>query len=183
MSDERPPPPAGTIRPVSPVVLAVLGIVGLVLGWLVHPLTVELSGSAPVVTWPQPTLLGFVAVALGRFAWDTRASVRDRARRLEPHRAVNRLAFGRAAAYVASVLGGAYAGYALSWVDSRAELAGDRVLWSGLAAVAALAVVVVLFLLRVRNATLWRATVTPLASIIVSGFLISGPLLSHVVAA
>ncbi|WP_289099893.1 hypothetical protein [Thalassolituus sp.] len=47
----------------------------------------------------------------------------------------------------------------------------------------ALAVVVVLFLLRVRNATLWRATVTPLASIIVSGFLISGPLLSHVVAA
>lgn len=144
MSDERPPPGSGpgTIRPVSPVLLAVLGIVGLVLGWLLHPLTVELSGSAPVVTWPQPTLLGFVAVALGRFAWDTRASVRDRARRLEPHRAVNRLAFGRAAAYVASVLGGAYAGYALSWVDSRAELAGDRVLWSGLAGLAALAVVV-----------------------------------------
>ena len=47
----------------------------------------------------------------------------------------------------------------------------------------ALAVVVVLFLPRVRNATLWRATVTPLASIIGSGFLISGPLLSHVVAA
>ena len=40
------------------------------------------------------------------------------------------------------MLGGAYAGYALSWVDSRAELAGDRVLWSGLATVAALAVVV-----------------------------------------
>lgn len=47
----------------------------------------------------------------------------------------------------------------------------------------ALAVVVALFLPRVRNAILWRATVTPLASIIGSGFLISGPLLSHVVAA
>ena len=142
MSDERQKPPTGTIRPVSPVVLAVLGIVGLVLGWLVHPPTVELSGSAPVVTWPQPTLLVFVAIALGRVAWDTRRTVRDRPRALEPHRAVNRLAFGRAAAYVASVLGGAYAGYALSWVDSRAELASDRVLWSGLAAVASLAVVV-----------------------------------------
>jgi hypothetical protein len=142
VSDERPPSPAGTIRAVSPVRLAVVGILGLVLGWLAHPLSVQAGGSAPVVTWPQPLLLGFVAVALGRFAWDTRASVRDRARRLEPHRAVNRLAFGRAAAYVASVLGGGYAGYALSWVDSRAELALHRVVWSGSAAVAALAVVV-----------------------------------------
>jgi len=46
----------------------------------------------------------------------------------------------------------------------------------------ALVVVVVLFLPAVRNAVLWRAIVTPLASIIGSGFLISGPLLSHVVA-
>lgn len=47
----------------------------------------------------------------------------------------------------------------------------------------ALAVFVVLFLPAVRNSPLWRATVTPLASIIGSGFLISGPLLTHIVAA
>ena len=131
----------GTIRPVSPVLLAVLGLVGLVAGWLLHPISVEL-GSAPVVTWPQPTLLAFVAVALGRTARDTHRTVQRGLGRLEPHRAVNRLAFGRAASYVGSVLCGGYAGYALSWLDSRAELAGDRVLWSGLAAIAALAVVI-----------------------------------------
>lgn len=32
---------------------------------------------------------------------------------------------------------------------------------------------------RLRNAPLWRATVTPLASIIGSGFLIAGPILAH----
>lgn len=46
--------------------------------------------------------------------------------------------------------------------------------------IVALAVVVVLLLPSVRNAILWRATVTPLASIIGSGFLISGPLLTHI---
>lgn len=136
-----PPEPSGTIRPVSPVLLAVLGLVGLVGGWLLHPLAVSL-GSAPVITWPQPTLLAFVAVALGRTAWDTHRTVQRGRGRLEPHRAVNRLAFGRAAAYVGSLVCGGYAGYAGSWLDSRAELAEERVLWAGLAALAALAVVV-----------------------------------------
>ena len=45
----------------------------------------------------------------------------------------------------------------------------------GIAAVLA----VVLFHRRVLKARLWRATVTPLASIIGSGFLISGPILAH----
>jgi len=44
------------------------------------------------------------------------------------------------------------------------------------------AVMVALFLLRPRmaGAPLWRATVTPLASIIGSGFLVAGPILAHV---
>ena len=133
-------PGPGTIRPVSPVLLAVLGLAGLVGGWLLHPVSVEL-GSAPVITWPQPALLFFVAVALGRTAWDTHRTVQRGRGRLEPHRAVNRLAFGRAASYVGSVAGGGYAGYALAWLGSRGPLAGDRVLWSGLAALAAVAVV------------------------------------------
>lgn len=51
-----------------------------------------------------------------------------------------------------------------------------------LLAAVALVVLAALFLPRVRNVPLWRATVTPLASIIGSGFLISGPLLTHIVA-
>lgn len=49
--------------------------------------------------------------------------------------------------------------------------------------VVALALVVILFRPLVRNLPLWRATLTPLASIIGSGFLISGPLLAHIVEA
>jgi hypothetical protein len=45
--------------------------------------------------------------------------------------------------------------------------------------VTTLAALVVLMLPRVRNARSWRATVTPLASIIGSGFLVLGPILSH----
>ena len=45
--------------------------------------------------------------------------------------------------------------------------------------VTATAVLAVLALPRVANARLWRATLTPLASIIGSGFLIIGPILDH----
>jgi len=47
----------------------------------------------------------------------------------------------------------------------------------GVAAVA----VPLMFLPRLQNATLWRATVTPLASIIGSGFLLAGPVLGSTV--
>ncbi len=44
-----------------------------------------------------------------------------------------------------------------------------------------LAIIVLLFQAKVRHSRDWRATVTPLASIIGSGFLVSAPLLSHAV--
>jgi len=47
----------------------------------------------------------------------------------------------------------------------------------------ALAAALPLFHPAVRDAPLWRATVTPLASIIGSGFLIAGPLFTHIVGA
>lgn len=45
----------------------------------------------------------------------------------------------------------------------------------------AIVVVVLLFQPRVRQSQSWRATITPLASIIGSGFLVAGPLLAHAV--
>ena len=45
----------------------------------------------------------------------------------------------------------------------------------------AVAVAAALFHPRIRRARDWRATVTPLASIIGSGFLVAGPLLAHAV--
>lgn len=54
-------------------------------------------------------------------------------------------------------------------------LAGIMVDWSILGVVVATATV--LFIPRLSNAILWRATITPLASIIGSGFLVLGPIL------
>ena len=71
-------------------------------------------------------------------AWHTWRAVHVRGERLEPHQAVNRLVLGRASALVGALVAGGYAGYAVSWVGSEAELAGQRMLRSALAAVCGL---------------------------------------------
>ena len=67
----------------------------------------------------QPAALLLLAVAVGITAWQTWRAVQVRRERLEPHRAVNRLVLGRAAALVGALVAGGYAGYAVSWVGDR----------------------------------------------------------------
>lgn len=55
----------------------------------------------------------------------------------------------------------------------------DPVINSSVVIAASVMALLVLFLPRVVNSTTWRATVTPLASIIGSGFLVLGPILKH----
>ena len=55
----------------------------------------------------------------------------------------------------------------------------DPVINSSVVIAASVITLLVLFLPRVVNSTTWRATVTPLASIIGSGFLVLGPILKH----
>ena len=136
------PEPAGTLRPTSPGVVTAWGVAGLVGGWLLHPLSEEVRGQALLVQWVQPAALLLLAVAVGITAWHTWRAVQVRREHLEPHQAVNRLVLGRAAALVGALVAGGYAGYALSWVGSDAELAGERMLRSALAAVAGGLVVV-----------------------------------------
>ena len=81
-------------------------------------------------------MLAFVAAILGATAWLTWRQVHVHRRRIEPHRAVNRLVLAKSCALVGALVAGGYVGYAVSWVGLEAELAGQRVFRSLLAALA-----------------------------------------------
>ncbi|MGA8847930.1 MAG: DUF3180 domain-containing protein [Nocardioides sp.] len=138
---------SGSWRPTSAPALAVWGIVGLVVGWLVHPMS-DRVGTPPGVTWTQPVLLALVAVIVAGAAWTTWRVVHVRRESLEPHQGLNRLVLARASAYVGALAGGGYLGYALSWIGDEAELADQRLGRSLVAAAAGVGVVIASLLLE-----------------------------------
>jgi hypothetical protein len=103
-------PPGGRLRPTSAGALTAWGVIGLVGGWLLHPLAEEVRGTAPIVTWAQPLALLLVAAILGATAYLTWRTVHVQHHRLEPHQAVNRLVLARACALVGALVAGGYAG-------------------------------------------------------------------------
>ncbi|MBS41810.1 MAG: hypothetical protein CMH83_01290 [Nocardioides sp.] len=129
------------MEPTSRPVLAVWALVGLVLGWLVHPVTARL-GTPPTLTWSAPAALAVCAAVVGAVAWSTWRAVQVRRERLDSGQGMNRLVLARACAYAGSLVAGGYVGYALSWVGDPAELADERMLRSGAAALASFALVV-----------------------------------------
>ena len=130
------PPQAGRVHPTRAGLLIALGLLGLVLGWSVRFVAEHAGGTAPLVTWGPAIAMALVAVVLG---WTARVTARQiRLRRfLPPHQAVNRLVLAKASALVGSVVGGGYAGYALSWLGADAEMADQRAWRSVAAALAA----------------------------------------------
>ncbi|GAA4111196.1 hypothetical protein GCM10022215_06850 [Nocardioides fonticola] len=156
MRGELPPPtpepsgedPEGTIRPASPWGATLCVVLGLVAGWGYGRIAEATDTTAPVPSWAQPVTLAFFAVAIALTARQTHRWLQVHREPMEAHRAVNRLALGRAAVYVGSLIGGAYGGYAVSWLGLSAELADQRAIRSGLAALAALGIVVAGFFLE-----------------------------------
>lgn len=126
------------LRPTGAGVLVAAGCVGIVGGWLLHPLGRSVWGTPPFVTWLQVLTLVTLAVVLGATAWSTDRALHVRHERMEPHRAVNRLAMGRAGSLVGALAAGAYAGYAISWLG--VGRASERLWMAVAAAVAALLV-------------------------------------------
>ena len=145
---DEPPEPQGTLRPLSYAVVTAWAVAGLVLGWLWHPVSEKLSGTAPVISWAQPAAVWLIAVAIGITWWQTYRAVQVRRQRLEPHQAVNRLVLGRAGALVGALVAGGYAGYGVSWIGDPAELAGQRIVRCLVAVVAGVATVVGALLLE-----------------------------------
>jgi hypothetical protein len=144
-----PPDPRGRIHTTSPGAVIGFTLVGLVLGWLIRPVTVHVSGTAPTVSWGPVVALAFVAAFVGATAWSTYRTVHRRRERLQPHHAVNRLVLAKASALAGSLVAGGYFGYALSWWGlTDAVLARERVLHSLLAGVVGVLLVVGALLLE-----------------------------------
>ncbi len=142
-SDPEGSPPEGHVGPTGPGTVVGSALVGLVLGWLVRPVSVRLDGTAPTVGWLPVVTLGFVAAVIGWVAWSTYRLIHRRRERLEPHKAVNRLVLAKACAVTGALVAGAYVGYAVSWLGlTDAALARERVVHSLLAALAAALLVV-----------------------------------------
>lgn len=140
--DPEPPEPGGHVGTTGPGALVGFGVTGLVVGWAVRPVSVELSGVAPLVSWLQVMALALAAVILGSVAWSTHRSLQARREWIEPHRAVNRLVLAKACALAGALVAGGYFGYALSWIGiTPADLGEERMLRSFLAGVAGVACV------------------------------------------
>ncbi|RYU14632.1 DUF3180 domain-containing protein [Nocardioides iriomotensis] len=126
-----------------------VGLVALVLGWTLRSASIAWVGHAPRVTWLQVLALALVAGILGAVAWSTYRTLQARRQTIEPHQAVNRLVLAKACAIAGAAVAGGYLGYALSWVGiDEQELAGERLLRSGLAGLAGVMIVVASLLLE-----------------------------------
>ncbi|MGD9958506.1 DUF3180 domain-containing protein [Nocardioides sp.] len=133
MTDDQ---PVGSLKPTPVGLLTALFVAAMIGGWLLHRIGERFWTSAPLVTWAQVSVLAFVAAVVGLTAWVTWRQVQVHHHRIEPHRAVNRLVLAKSCALVGALVAGGYTGYAVSWVGLEAELAGQRVVRSLLAALA-----------------------------------------------
>lgn len=125
---EDQPEPAGHIGTTSAGSVTGFALVGLVLGWSLRPIAIEVNGIAPTVGWLPVLALLFVAAVVGSVAWSTYRSIHRRHEHLQPHHAVNRLVLAKACALAGALVAGGYFGYALSWLGlTGAELARQRV--------------------------------------------------------
>lgn len=137
---EEPPEPRGTLHPTSGRALTACAVVGLLVGWAIHPVTTRVAGRPPLVSWTQALSLVLVAVIMGFVAWHTWQTVHVRGERFEPHQAMNRLVLARACALGGALVTAGYVGYAVSWLGDGSQLADRWILRSAVAALGGLGV-------------------------------------------
>ena len=131
----------GRIGTTSPTSLAVAGLVGAVLGWVLAPVLGALRGVVPSVPWSAVLALAFIALLLLGTAWVTYRMIHTRLQRMDPQRAVNLLVLAKASALAGAVVAGGYVGFGVHYLDSLdIALPRERVVRSGLAAAAAVLV-------------------------------------------
>ena len=135
--EEERPEPRGTLRPTSAGALTALAVVGLVVGWGLHPVMDRLVGRPPLVSWAQALALVLVAAIMSFVAWHTWQTVQVRGERLEPHQSVNRLVLARACALAGALVTAGYVGYAVSWLGDESALADRWIVRSVVAALGA----------------------------------------------
>ncbi len=142
-------PSPGRLRPTSAKLLLGTAGVGLVAGWFGGALLERTTDVVPSVPWTSVGVLAFAAAVLGATAWSTWRTIHRLRRWLEPHQAVNRLVLAKASSLVGALMAGVYVGFGARFLDDlTAPLPQERVLRSGLVALAAVLVVVTALLLE-----------------------------------
>jgi hypothetical protein len=142
-------PSPGLIRPTSARVLLGAAALGLVLGWFGDALLERTTAVVPTVPWTSVGVLVFAAAVLGVTARNTWRTIHRQRRWLEPHQAVNRLVLAKASSLVGALVAGGYVGFGARYLDDMAApLPQERVVRAGLAALAAVLVLVTALLLE-----------------------------------
>lgn len=137
------------LKRATPLLLVGLVGSGVIVGVLVRPLTARFGTTPPQVGWGPATMLFVIAVLIGGLAWTTWQSLHQRHERMTSDHGVKMLALSRSSLIVGGLFGGAYAGFALSYVrDLDTPLGSDRVWHAGFAAAAGLLLVVAALLLE-----------------------------------
>jgi hypothetical protein len=126
------------------------GLTGLIVGWAIRPVSLDLDAATPRVTWLQVGGLFLVAGVLAIVARATHRALQQRRELLTPREAVNRLVLAKACAVAGALFVGGYLGHALSWFGVGAEHSGAYITMSLLAGVGA--ALVVLFALLLERA-------------------------------
>jgi hypothetical protein len=144
--DQKPNP--GTISLTSPAVLTLYGVIGLVAGWVIRPLSLRMGWVEPRVSWLVIGLVFFLALIVGVSAWLTTRTLRHDRLALTPERAVNRLVMGKACARAGALLLGGFGGYAIAQLGLADPASGPRMLRSLLAACGSAAVMTTALLLE-----------------------------------
>lgn len=141
--DQDNPEPPGHIGATSAAALVGFGLGGLVLGWLLRPVSIRFTDVAPTVGWLPVAALFLVALIVGSVALGTHRVLHKHLDYIEPHRAVNRLLLAKSCALAGALIGGGYLGYAMSYLGLvESELAWERVTQSLLAALASVLIVI-----------------------------------------
>lgn len=126
--------PSGSISLTSTAILASYGVLGLVLGWSLRPLSLRLGWIEPRVSWLVIGLVFFFALVVAGSAWSTSRILRRDRSALTPARAVNRLVMGKACARLGACFLGGFCGYAIAQLGISDPTSTARMLRSLLAA-------------------------------------------------
>jgi len=98
--DRRP----GTVRPTGFGLLALLVVIGGVLGWAAVPISERLMTVAPTVEWTSVVALFAIAAVLLVLARSTYRTVQRDRRHIDPQRAVSFLLLAKASAIAGAVI-------------------------------------------------------------------------------
>ena len=141
--------PGGSVKLTPFRALVVAALFGGLAGWLLVVTANAFDLIPPEVPWTAPIGLILLAALVGALAYSSHQRIQVRRERMEPSRAVAFLVLGKASALAGALVAGGYFGFALMFLTRIDAVAPrDRVIRSGIAVLAGIALCVAGLLLE-----------------------------------